>query len=94
MASVEQAAPPKTDGLLLNPRTYDPVALDPASRRVLLATIEWFEARFEGPEHSVPFDSREGGYQYGNDGPYEAEDVLREACHFVTNRIIWPLILI
>ena len=50
MASVEQptAAPPKTDGLLLNPRTYDPAALDPESRRVLLATIEWFESRGKG----------------------------------------------
>ncbi len=50
MASVEQptAAPPKTEGLLLNPRTYDPAALDPESRRVLLATIEWFESRGKG----------------------------------------------
>ena len=50
MASVEQptAAPPKTDGLLFNPRTYDPAALDPESRRVLLATIEWFESRGKG----------------------------------------------
>ncbi len=39
--------------------------------------IEWFKERFEGPEHNVPYDSGEGGYQYG-DGPYEAEDVLRE----------------
>ena len=47
MASVEQptAAPPKTGGLLLNPRTYDPADLDSESRRVLLATIEWFESR-------------------------------------------------
>ena len=39
--------------------------------------IEWFKERFEGPEHNVPYDSGEGGFQYG-DGPYEAEDVLRE----------------
>jgi acyl-CoA dehydrogenase len=50
MASVEQptAAPPKTGGLLLNPRTYDPADLDSESRRVLLATIEWFESRGKG----------------------------------------------
>ena len=47
MASVEQptAALPKADGLLLNPRTYDPADLDPESRRLLLATIEFFESR-------------------------------------------------
>jgi acyl-CoA dehydrogenase len=31
--------------LLLNPRTYDPSDLDPEARRLLRATIEWFEAR-------------------------------------------------
>ena len=31
--------------LLLNPRTYDPADLDPAARRLLRATIDWFEAR-------------------------------------------------
>jgi alkylation response protein AidB-like acyl-CoA dehydrogenase len=31
--------------LLLNPRTYDPDDLDPEARRLLRATIDWFEAR-------------------------------------------------
>ncbi len=31
--------------LLLNPRTYDPADLDPEARRLLRATIDWFEAR-------------------------------------------------
>ena len=31
--------------LLLNPRTYDPTDLDPEARRLLAATIGWFEAR-------------------------------------------------
>ena len=31
--------------LLLNPRTYHPFDLDPEARRLLRATIEWFEAR-------------------------------------------------
>jgi acyl-CoA dehydrogenase len=39
------AVAPKTHGLLLNPRTYDPVDLDPESRRLLLATIDFFESR-------------------------------------------------
>src|SRR5664279_5534895 len=31
--------------LLLNPRTYDPADLDPETRRLLRATIDWFESR-------------------------------------------------
>ncbi len=31
--------------LLFNPRTYDPADLDPEARRLLRATIDWFEAR-------------------------------------------------
>jgi acyl-CoA dehydrogenase len=54
MASVEQksvagesaaAVTSREDPILLNPRTYDPAHLDPESRRVLLATIEFFESR-------------------------------------------------
>jgi hypothetical protein len=38
--------------------------------------IEWFKERYEGPEHRVPHDSSEGGYQYARNEPYMAEDVL------------------
>jgi len=31
--------------LLLNPRTYDPADLDPETRRLVRATIDWFESR-------------------------------------------------
>ncbi|WP_446215593.1 acyl-CoA dehydrogenase family protein [Micromonospora sp. IBHARD004] len=34
-----------TDPLLLNPRTYDPAHLDEPSRRLLRATVDWFEQR-------------------------------------------------
>jgi len=30
---------------LLNPATYDATEFDPATRRVLRATIDWFEAK-------------------------------------------------
>ena len=33
------------DGVLLNPHTYEGAELDPESRRIMRATIEWFEAR-------------------------------------------------
>ena len=32
-------------GLLFNPNTYDPAEFDPETRRLLRATIDWFEAR-------------------------------------------------
>ncbi|NEE15096.1 acyl-CoA dehydrogenase, partial [Streptomyces sp. SID7499] len=31
--------------LLFNPRTYDPQHFDPETRRLLRATVDWFEAR-------------------------------------------------
>ncbi|MFE9828999.1 acyl-CoA dehydrogenase [Streptomyces halstedii] len=34
-----------TDPLLFNPRTYDPTHFDPETRRLLRATVDWFEAR-------------------------------------------------
>lgn len=41
-----QAAEARTLGeLLLNPRDYDPTMFDPNTRRLLRATIDWFEAR-------------------------------------------------
>jgi alkylation response protein AidB-like acyl-CoA dehydrogenase len=36
------------DGVLLNPRTYDGAGLDPEAQRLMLATIEFFEARGKG----------------------------------------------
>ncbi|NLU68766.1 acyl-CoA dehydrogenase family protein [Streptomyces sp. HNM0574] len=34
-----------SDPLLFNPRTYDPAHFDPETRRLLRATVDWFEAR-------------------------------------------------
>lgn len=33
------------DALLFNPRTYDPAHFDPETRRLLRATVDWFEER-------------------------------------------------
>lgn len=38
-------APPSTTVALFNPHTYDAAGFDPETRRVLLATIAWFEER-------------------------------------------------
>ncbi len=49
MASVDQVANSERtatgDGVLFNPRTYDGAGLDPESRRIMLATIDFFESR-------------------------------------------------
>lgn len=34
-----------SDPLLFNPRTYDPAHFDPETRRLLRATVDWFESR-------------------------------------------------
>lgn len=38
--------------------------------------IEWFLDNYEDPANGVPYDSREGGYQYYAGGPYDPWDVL------------------
>ena len=35
----------QTDGLLFDPNTYDPQQFDPETRRLLRATIDWFEGQ-------------------------------------------------
>jgi acyl-CoA dehydrogenase len=42
---VEDRHAVQADNLLFNPRTYDPADLDPEARRLLRATIDWFEGR-------------------------------------------------
>lgn len=38
--------------------------------------VEWFLAHYEDPANGVPYDGREGGYQYFNGGPYDPLEVL------------------
>jgi acyl-CoA dehydrogenase len=67
MATLETRA----DTLLFNPRTYNPADLDPEARRLLRATIDWFEergkARLKADDHErvwysdyLDFIAREG----------------------------------
>ena len=39
---------------------------------------EWFLRNFKDPADGVPFDGRDGGYQYVNGGPYDARDEISE----------------
>jgi alkylation response protein AidB-like acyl-CoA dehydrogenase len=49
MASTDQLTPSPSaaagDGVLFNPGTYDGAGLDPEARRLMLATVEFFESR-------------------------------------------------
>lgn len=38
--------------------------------------VAWFSSRYEDPAQEMPYDGREGGYQYIWGGPYEARDEL------------------
>lgn len=39
--------------------------------------VKWFFENYKDPSDGVPHDSSEGGYQYVNGGPYDAETELR-----------------
>jgi len=41
--------------------------------------LSWFYDNYKDPANGVPYDSREGGYQYFNGGPYDAEEEIRNA---------------
>jgi hypothetical protein len=43
------------------------------------AMMGWFLENFEDPAHSLPYESREGGYQWIWGGPYDAEEELQQA---------------
>lgn len=40
--------------------------------------VSWFNANYEDPVHRMPYNSREGGYQWIHGGPYDALEVLSE----------------
>jgi len=50
-----------------------------SSRKVTIQEMhEWFLANYEDPANGVPYESREGGYQYIFGGPYDPMDVLQD----------------
>ena len=44
-----------------------------------LIMVDWFFEHYESPAQGVPYESREGGYQYVFGGPYDAREELQEA---------------
>ena len=50
---------------------------------------DWFLDNYEDPVHSLPYESREGGYIWVYGGPYDAGEVLHEKFgEFVSETII------
>lgn len=42
------------------------------------AMRRWFYARYEDPANSMPYDGREGGFQFIWGGPYDPDDEIQE----------------
>ncbi len=45
-------------------------------KQIIQEMIDWFLSEYEPPENAVPYDGREGGYQYFNGGPHHPYDIL------------------
>ncbi|SCF48737.1 hypothetical protein GA0070216_12835 [Micromonospora matsumotoense] len=39
---------------------------------------EWFLEHYEDPVNQLPYDHHEGGYQYFDNGPHDAGDIMRD----------------
>lgn len=53
---------------------------------------EWFLDNFEDPVHSLPYESREGGYIWIDGGPYDAHNELsRKFSEYVADDVIQTL---
>lgn len=48
------------------------------AKRSVKKMVAWFFERYEDPANGVPYDGREGGYQYVNGGPFDAREVLSD----------------
>lgn len=61
------------------PPTQPPslVELNDADERIE-AMREWFLANFDDPANSLPYESKEGGYQWIWGGPYNASDEIND----------------
>lgn len=45
--------------------------------------LSWFYENYKDPANGVPYESREGGYQYFNGGPYDPEEEIRDAFEMI-----------
>lgn len=60
------------------PRVVDAEREEPIGEENLVSgMIAWFHENYEDPANGVPYDGREGGYQYVFGGPYDPNEVLQ-----------------
>jgi len=58
----------------------DPPSLEGLDQEARVeAMVAWFYENFEDPANEMPYDGKEGGYQYIHGGPYEAADYIPDA---------------
>jgi hypothetical protein len=58
----------------------EPPSLDGMDEETAVATMaEWFSHNFEDPSQEMPYDGREGGFQYIHGGPYDASEEIYAA---------------
>ncbi|MEZ5814856.1 MAG: hypothetical protein R3E13_09115 [Alphaproteobacteria bacterium] len=68
------------NGVQLDDVSVPPESFEGLNKEESLEAIkEWFFENFEDPAHRTPYESKEGGYQYIWGGPYDAEEIIREA---------------
>ncbi|WP_077369199.1 PIN domain-containing protein [Anaerosalibacter sp. Marseille-P3206] len=71
-----------------NNKRYDKIANALWRKEVLRKMIDWFYENYEDPANCVPYDSREGGYQYFLGGPYDPYEVLCEKFYLYDETLI------
>lgn len=53
-------------------------AVDADRQARIDAMVEWFFERFDDPANRLPYETREGGYQWIDGGPYDAREELED----------------
>ena len=68
------------DGPQLSPVTVPPNNfLGDTTEQMVRRAIDWVHENFESPVHRTPYETREGGYQYIWGGPYDTDEIVRNA---------------
>jgi hypothetical protein len=62
----------------LEPETETPDLEDVDRDYAIDAMRRWFFENYEDPAQHMPYESREGGYQYIWGGPFDVEEVIRD----------------
>ena len=71
-------------------RLADLTGMDASDQLIFMR--EWFLSNYEDPVHSLPYESREGGYIWIDGGPYDPHEELHDKFgEFVPEEVIETL---